>query len=104
MRYALSKSTRLSKLVAIKGASKPIYDEYMKLSASERKEYDKVDFKTALFYIPKEQIDHARHVYSSYRFSLTRIILFCLLVFLIYGAIAALSLELLCFINTQLGA
>ena len=100
IKRSLSRETRLSKIVSRVGYKKLSYDEFMALSKEERKKLNAVDFSTAKFYISPESSNEAKHVYETYQTSLVKTLLMCALVFLIYGALCAISSEVLEYIRS----
>ncbi|MBQ7363118.1 MAG: hypothetical protein IJW48_01565 [Clostridia bacterium] len=98
----LSRDTRLSKLLSRVGAPDVKYEDFVKMKRAEQKELFRVDFSKDRFYISDENSDQANRVFSSYAFSLPRFLLFALLVFLLWGAIAAFSYELISYIDSVL--
>ena len=99
---AFTSTSRLKKLVHRVGEIQISYDDYIKLDKKKRRELDRIDFENERFYISDENIDTAKRIYSTYNVSVLRIVLFCVLVFILYFAFAAVSSELLCFINSKL--
>ena len=104
IKRALSTDTRLSKIVKRVGAHEYTYEEYVKLSKEKKLKKEKIDFTTARFYINKSYEQQAKHIYENYNTSLVKSLLMCALVILIYGAVAAVSSEIIEYINSALGA
>ena len=100
---AIKHNSRLPKILTMVDKIEISYDEYVKLDKKQRREVDNIDFKTARFYISEDHLETAKRVYSTYNVSVFRIVLFCVLVFILYFAIAALGSELLCYLNSQIG-
>ena len=78
------------------------YEEYVSLKSKERKNAEKIDFESERFYICPEFSSRADDIYSNYSFSITRLLFFCLFIFIIFVALASISLEILCYINNAL--
>ena len=47
-------------MVSVAGKEDISYEDYLSLTKSEQKKYDKIDFDTALFYLNKEGIESAK--------------------------------------------
>ncbi len=99
-KFMLSRDPRLARIVHRVGEPDISHDEYMKLKRSEREKLLRVDFSTERFYIPEDKKDAAERVFATYAFSLPRFLVFCLFVFLIWGAVAAVSYELFNYLNS----
>ena len=103
IKYSLCHKSPLSKIVQRVGAPTFSYEEYVKLPPAKRRELEKFDIETARFYITEESNERAKKIYSSYGFSVPRIILFCLFILLFAVLIAIFSYEIICLINSALG-
>lgn len=60
VRYEIRRNRRLAAMVSVAGKEDISYDDYLSLTKSEQKKYDKIDFDTALFYLNKEGIESAK--------------------------------------------
>ncbi len=104
IKRALLTNTRLLKVVKRVGAPEYTYEEYTRLSKEKKIGKEKIDFSTARFYIDEKYKNQARHIYENYNTSIIKNVLLCFLVLLIYGAVAAVSSEIIGYINSALGA
>lgn len=97
------KNNRILSLV-VAGTDKKVfsYEEYMALDKKERRSVDKIDFSKERFYIIPESSSKADDIYSSYGFSLGRVLLFCIFIILIASCIAVLIPEILRAINNSI--
>ena len=102
LKFLIKNNRMLSRLVLRSGYVNLGYEEYLKLSKKERNQREKIDFENEKFYINPDASSRVDDISSTYSFSLVRLFMFCLLIMLIYFALASLSLEILCAINSAL--
>ena len=62
------------------GRTKPTYEEYMALSKEKRHTDEKIDFETARFFIPKENVGKATMIKDKENPSVQRTVLVCILI------------------------
>ncbi len=96
----LSSGSGRKKIVSRIGEPEVEYDKFVKMKKAEQKKLFHIDFPTERFYINKDRVDEARRVFSSYSFSVSRYLLFCLFIFLIWGAISAFSYEIISYLDS----
>lgn len=103
IKYMLSHDTQLSKIVKRKGAPEYTYEEYRELEKTKSLPSEKIDFDEAEFYLAKESDDRAKKVLERYDIPVSRIVLLCVFVFVIFMIIMLLMPELLTLINNLVG-
>lgn len=103
VRFALSRSGQLTKMIRRVGEPHYSYEEYIKAAKSRKKE-EKIDFDKALFYLDESHTDRARHISEGGTPSLLRSILFAFLILAIGGCLFLLMPEILTWINSLLAA
>lgn len=102
VRFALSRSGQLSKMVRRVGEVHYTYEEYVEKQKLRDKKEEKIDFATALFYLDEYHLDRARHISETGTPSLIKAILFALLILAIGGCLFLLMPEILTGINSLL--
>ncbi len=95
-------SGRLKRLISRAGEKKYTYNQYIKLSRKEKKEYDKIDFSTARFYLKDKNSADTKNLLDSKTSSLVHTLLFCLLIVSVYICLVFLMPEILNLINSML--
>lgn len=101
-KVVLGSSAQLRKVVGRVGDSAVSYDEYMSMSASERKAGDKIDFATEKFYIRESGKERAQLIADKYRASWLNTTLFMILLFIIVGTVMVLMPDILKFVNDSI--
>ena len=101
-KVVLGGSGQLRRVVGRVGESAVSYDDYISMSASERKAGDKIDFATEKFYIRESGKERAQLIADKYRASWLNTTLFMILLFIIVGTIMALMPDILKFINDSI--
>ncbi len=61
MKLFVSYKGQFASFVKIAGRKKLSYEDYIKLTKEEKKKYDEVNFNTAKFYIPENQLDAVKN-------------------------------------------
>lgn len=121
VKWALSRDTRLSKIVRRVGAVDYTYEEYIELMKQRKKnkktfslgeksvgepqstEPDaKPDFAVARFYLNPKRIDEARDIEQNYSSSVIKTSVFCLMFIIIFVGITLIMPQLLSFINSSI--
>ena len=102
VKYLLSGSNMLKRIVKQQGAKTYSYEEFKALSKEEKKKVEKIDFAEARFYICEEQIDRARHIKEKYQMNKWGLIIGLIFLALIYIGLAASMPEILNLINNLL--
>ena len=99
VRFALSRSGQLSKLVRRVGETHYTYEEYV---AKKNTKEGKIDFSTARFFLDETQLDRARHISEAEPPSLAKAILFAVMILAIGICLFLLMPEILTAINNFL--
>ena len=94
---------RISKIVYFKGQKEYTYEEYIELLKSKDFKEEKIDFKTAEFYIKPDKIDEAKKIIDVPTTSVLSIILLCVLIVAIFTCLMLIMPEILSFINSMIG-
>ena len=102
VRFALSRSGQLTKMVRRVGEPHYTYEEYVKELKKRNKKEEKIDFSSSLFYVDEGQLDRVRHISEAGSPSLFRSILFAFLLFVIGICIFLLMPEILTLVNNLL--
>jgi hypothetical protein len=101
LKRALSRDSQLTKIVKRVGYTAPTYEEYM-ASLKEKKKKEKIDFSTAKFLIPKENVDRAKLICEKENPTLLRTVLICLFIVAITVCIMMLMPSILTFISNNI--
>ena len=99
----IAKNHMLSRVIARSNVKNYTFDEYVEMKPSERRSAEKIDFDTEKFYIQESATARASDIYSSYGFSLGRLMVFCLLILIIFTSIMIMSPEILRSIDNAIG-
>ena len=102
IRYILSHSETLKRIVLREGQINYGYEEYKKLTKEQRREAERIDFSEARFYISDSELDRARHIKEKYVVDKTRMIIGAVLLIMIYIALTAAMPEILNLVNNLL--
>ncbi len=94
---------RLSKIVYYKGQKEYTYEEYTELIKSKDFKEEKIDFKTAEFYIKPDKIDEAKKIIDVPTTSVLSLVLLCILIIAVFACLMLIMPELLSFINSLIG-
>lgn len=104
LKWALSHSGQLTRIVGRVGEKIYTYEEYVALSKQKGGIKDeKIDFAEARFYIRESANERAKHIIENYGTSTFRAILYCVLFLALYVCIALSMPEILSIINGWLG-
>lgn len=103
LKYYLSHSTLLSRIVARVGAVKYSYEEYAKMVKEKTVTDEKVDFETARFYLDEKYKERAKFVYETYASSIPKTCAWCVLVVLLIMFVAICMPEILSWLNDVVG-
>ncbi len=103
VRYAVTRNSRIQKIVKQKGAPEYTYEEYRELMKKKGFKEEKIDLSTAKFYIPEAASDDAKRIYEKNEISLINTVLFCVLLLIIFVCIALVMPEILTFTDALLG-
>ena len=102
VRFFLSRDSELSKLVSRLSAPTLDYCTYIKMKSSEKRKLLTLDFEKERFFLSGDRNDRVNKVMSVYSFSLTRFILFCVFVFLLWGVVSAFSYEIIAYLDANI--
>lgn len=102
-RVAFLAKSRISKIIYYKGQKEYTYEEYSKLIKTKGFKEEKIDFKTAEFYIKPDKLDEAKRIIDVPSTSVLSIVLLCILIIAIFTCIMLVMPELLSFINSIVG-
>ena len=80
LKYSLARSNRLTSIISMVGRIKPTYEEYMALSKEKKRTDEKIDFETARFFIPKENVGKATMIKDKENPTVQRTVLVCVLI------------------------
>ena len=94
---------RLSKIVYFKGQKEYTYEEYTELIKSKDFKEEKIDFKTAEFYIKPDKIEEAKKIIDVPTTSVLSLVLLCILIIAVFTCLMLIMPELLSFINSLIG-
>lgn len=101
-RYAVTRNSRLSKVIKYVGMKEYTYEEYSALIKTKGYREEKPDLKTAKFYIPEENKQEARLIYERHETSLISTLLFCVLLLAVFACISLALPEILTLIDNSL--
>ncbi len=104
VRFALSRSGQLTKMIRRVGEPHYSYEEYVAKMKSRSKREEKIDFDTARFFLDETQLDRAHHISEVGSPSFLRSILFAVLILTMGVCIFLLMPEILMWINNLLAA
>ena len=100
LKAALSRDGQLTSIVKRVGYSKPTYEEFMALSKEEKKKKaEKIDFQTARFFIPEQNVERATIIKEKENPTIIRTVLVCILILAVSVCVMLLMPELLRFIS-----
>lgn len=99
LKYALGRSGQLSDVVKRAGYVEPTYEEYLERTKDKKFKEEKIDFSTARFFIPSENVDKAVRIKEKENPTLTRTLLVCLLILSLSVCIMLLMPEILTLIS-----
>lgn len=104
IKSALSRRSQLSAMVKMQGYTAPTYEEYVKTQKAKKRkdrknETDKIDFLTARFFIPEDQLNRAKIFQEKENPTLPRTILICVFIVAFSVCIALLMPEILRLLN-----
>jgi cell division protein FtsL len=102
VKYAVTVNSRIQKIVKRVGAPEYTYEEYRELMKKKGFKEERVDLKTAKFYIPESSSDEAKRIYEKNEISLINTVLFCVLLLVIFVCVALAMPEILTFIDIAL--
>ena len=102
-RLSLSGSGRISKLVLRLGAKEMSYEEYTAAIKDKKYKEEKIDFKTAKFYLNESSLEEAKRISETNSSSLINTVLLCVLMITFYVLIMFLMPSILTLINNILG-
>lgn len=103
IRRMLAGHNMLTQVVARVGATEYDYETYVKMSAQERKEAEKIDFDFARFYIKEGEINRAGFVIERYVVSLPRTLVTCVFIAILCGCVIAWMPGILNVVNDLIG-
>lgn len=95
LRAALNRKGQLTSIVKRVGQVEPTYEEYMALIKQKKAKTEKIDFSTARFYIPEENIKRAQRIKETENPAVIRTLLVCILIFALAVCIMLLMPEIL---------
>ena len=101
IKRALSRNGQLTKIVKRAGYREPTYEEYMAL-VKEKKKEEKIDFLSARFFIPEENLDRAKHIREKENPTLLRTVLVCLFIIAITVCFMMLMPSILTLISNNI--
>ena len=93
---------RVAKVVYFKGQKEYTYEEYTELLKSKDFKEEKIDFKTAEFYIKPDKIDEAKKIIDVPTTSVISMILLCILIIAVFACLMLVMPELLTLINSMI--
>lgn len=99
LKAALSRNGQLTAIIKRVGHVEPTYEEYMALLKEKKQTREKIDFKTALFYIPEENVAKAKLIKERENPTLMRTSLVCVLILALFVCLMLLMPEILRFIS-----
>ncbi len=118
VKWALSQETRLAKIVKRVGAKEYTYEEYIEIQKQNKQrkkekaqnggkdvasaDDEKLDFKTARFYVNPQRMSEARDIEQNYSSSVIKTAVFCFMFVIIFVCITLIMPELLSFINSSI--
>ncbi len=104
LKWALSHTGQLTRIVGRVGEKVYTYEEYVALSKQKGGIKDeKIDFAEAKFYIRESAGERAKHIVENYGTSTGRAVLYCVLFLALYVCIALSMPEILSIIDGWLG-
>ena len=99
LKCALSRSGQLTSIVKRLGYVEPTYEEYMARAKDKKFKAEKIDFTTARFYIPKDNVDKAKILKERENPTILRTVLVCVLIFSLTVCTMLLMPEILTFLS-----
>ncbi len=104
IKSALNTRGQLTSIVKMQGYKAPTYEEYVasqrvKKRKDRKEKEEKIDFSTARFFIPSEQIDRAKRFQEKENPTLWRTALICVFIIALSVCIALLMPEILRLLN-----
>ncbi len=103
IKWMLSGDGQLTRLVKRAGEITLSYEEYVTLEKEKKLTKEKIDFTEARFYLADVQDTRVQRILARYNISITRTIILCVFVVVLYFCIMLLMPELLMLINYLVG-
>ena len=100
LKRALSRTGQLTKIIKRAGYKEPTYEEYI-ASLKEKKKEEMIDFSTAKFFIPGENLDRAKLIRDKENPTLIRTILICVLIIALSVCVMMLMPSILTLISNN---
>lgn len=102
VKYAVTKNSRIQKIVKRVGAPEYSYEEYRELIKRKGFKEERIDLESARFYIPEGASDEANRIYEKNEISLINTLLFCVLLLIIFVCVALVMPEILTLVDATL--